>query len=84
MSCCTRRNDSSIRASVIFPAATSPSIIPAAFDPDGWVNVDSLRKDLDFYKSQGMVKGNITVDQVLDRSYVDWAVQQLGPAKKAD
>jgi NitT/TauT family transport system substrate-binding protein len=70
--------------STLHDPAVIASIIPAAFDPDGWVNVDSLRKDLDFYKSQGMVKGNITVDQVLDRSYVDWAVQQLGPAKKAD
>ena len=60
------------------------AIIPSAIDPDGWVNADSLAKDLDFYKAQGMVKGNITVDQVLDRSYVDWAVQQLGPTKKPD
>ena len=60
------------------------SIIPSAINPDGWVNADSLKKDLDFYKAQGMVKGNITVDQVLDRSYVDWAVQPLGPAAKAN
>lgn len=70
--------------STLHDHAVIASIIPAAIDPDGWVSVDSLRKDLDFYKAQGMVKGAITVDQVLDRSYVDWAVQQLGPAKKSD
>jgi len=60
------------------------SIIPSAIDPDGKVNADSLGKDLAFYKAQGMVKGDITVDRVLDMSYADWAVQQLGPAGKAN
>ncbi len=56
-------------------------LVPAAFDPDGWPNVESLRTDWAFYKAQGLIKGTISVDQVLDKSYVDWAVKELGPYK---
>jgi NitT/TauT family transport system substrate-binding protein len=74
--------DDIAKYSSLHDPALIASIIPSAINPDGWVNADSLEKDLDFYKAQGMVKGAVTVDQVLDRSYVDWAVQQLGAADK--
>jgi NitT/TauT family transport system substrate-binding protein len=47
--------------------------------PDGRVNIDSLKHDLAFYREHGYIKGNVSVDQVVDYSFVDWAVKELGP-----
>ena len=53
-----------------------------AVDPDGRPNVVSLRKDLDFFKAEGDVTAReVTVDQILDTSFVDAAVSALGPYK---
>lgn len=51
-----------------------------AISPDGRPNDDSLRKDLAFFKAQGDVTdAKVTVDQLLDLSFVDAAVKELGP-----
>ncbi|MEO5787219.1 MAG: ABC transporter substrate-binding protein [Casimicrobiaceae bacterium] len=50
-------------------------------NPDGQVHVPSLKNDLAFYKEHGDVKGNITVEQVLDTSFAEAAVKDLGPYK---
>jgi NitT/TauT family transport system substrate-binding protein len=52
-------------------------------DPNGWVNVASLHKDWTFFKEQGQVKGRVKVEDVLDRSFVDAAIKELGPYKSA-
>ena len=62
---------------------TIRGMTPHGADPNGWVNVDSLKKDWEFFKADGQVKGSVTVDQVLDRSFVDAAVKELGPYKPA-
>src|SRR5579863_1333363 len=55
-----------------------------AVDPDGHVNEASLRNDLAFFKSVGEVTSReVTLDQLLDNSFVDAAVAALGPYKPA-
>jgi NitT/TauT family transport system substrate-binding protein len=49
--------------------------------PDGKVNVKSLEDDLSIYKKQGLIVGNATVGQIVDMSFADDAVKQLGPYK---
>jgi NitT/TauT family transport system substrate-binding protein len=56
---------------------------PNGNDPDGRVNVASLRKDLAFFKAQGLVTGNVTADAVHDGSFVDAAVKAIGKYKPA-
>jgi NitT/TauT family transport system substrate-binding protein len=51
-------------------------------DPDGNVNVESLKRDLEFFKAQGQVKGTTAVEQVLDRSFAEAAVKELGPYRR--
>jgi NitT/TauT family transport system substrate-binding protein len=51
-------------------------------DPDGKLSIDSLRKDLAFFKRTGDVKGNITVEQVIDTSIVTAAAKDLGQVGK--
>ena len=55
-----------------------------AISPDGRPNDASLRKDLAFFKAQGDVTdAGVSVDQLLDFSFVEAAVKALGPYKRA-
>ncbi|MDB5951481.1 MAG: transporter substrate-binding protein [Massilia sp.] len=55
------------------------SIVPHATNPDGRVNVASMKKDYAFFKEQGLLTSTATVDQVVDNSFVDAVVKELGP-----
>ena len=55
------------------------AITPNGNDPNGRLNVESLRKDLATFKEAGFVKGTITVDRVIDESFAAEAVKTLGP-----
>jgi len=55
-------------------------IVPSSADPDGRVNLETLRNDLAFYREQGFVKDDkIGVEDVYDGSFVAAAVKALGP-----
>lgn len=51
-------------------------------DPNGELNVASLKDAWQFFKDSGQIDGSITVDQVVDTSFAKWAAQSLGPYKK--
>ncbi|WP_241673143.1 ABC transporter substrate-binding protein [Lacisediminimonas profundi] len=55
---------------------------PNGNNPDGRVNEASMKKDLQFYKDQGFLEGAITVEQVVDHSFVNAALKELGPYKR--
>jgi NitT/TauT family transport system substrate-binding protein len=61
------------------------AITPQGTNPDGRVHEASLKNDLAFFKEEGQVKGNVSVEQVLDTRFVEAALKELGPyvAKKA-
>jgi NitT/TauT family transport system substrate-binding protein len=63
-------------------AAIYKAITPTGMNPDGKVNVQSLADDLAFYQEQGLITGDIKAEQVVDNTFVDAAVQELGPYKK--
>lgn len=56
-------------------------MVPNAIDPDGKLNDASLKKDFAFYKEQGYLEGTVTVEQVVDKSFVEAAVKAIGPHK---
>jgi NitT/TauT family transport system substrate-binding protein len=58
------------------------SILPHGLDPDGRVSVASLEHDMDFYRSQNLIVGAVTVAQVVDMSFVDAVLKEIGPYKK--
>jgi NitT/TauT family transport system substrate-binding protein len=66
-----------IKARAIYEA-----IKPTGMNPDGRVNKDSLAYDLAFYTEQGLIKGMIELDDVLDPSFVDTVVKELGPYRR--
>jgi NitT/TauT family transport system substrate-binding protein len=58
------------------------SITPAAIDPDGRMNLDGLRNDLKFFKELKLLQDpSMTVERIIDTSFVEQAVKELGPYK---
>jgi NitT/TauT family transport system substrate-binding protein len=64
-------------------AALYRKITPQGCNPDGRVHLPSLRNDLAFFVEHGDVKEKVGVEQVIDGSFVDWALKELGPYKPA-
>jgi NitT/TauT family transport system substrate-binding protein len=54
-------------------------IVPNACDPNGKVNAASLSKDLEFFREQNLIHGDVTTAQVIDNSFAEMAVRDLGP-----
>ena len=51
-------------------------------DPNGTLNVASLKEVWQFFKDAKQIDGSVTVDDVVDPSFAKWAAEQLGPYKK--
>ena len=60
------------------------AIIANACNPDGQVNADSLRKDFAFFTEQGLIKGPVAFQDIFDNSFIEAALRDLGPYKKAN
>ena len=58
-------------------------LVAPACDPDGKLQVTSLREDLEFFKRAGDIQGNVALEQALDTSFAEQAVRELGPYKRA-
>lgn len=54
------------------------AITPQGCNPDGHVHVPSLKNDLQFFLQQAQIQGTVTVEQILDMSFADAAVKDLG------
>ena len=59
-------------------------IAPSGLNPDGKNNLDSLRADLEFFRMTGDLEGNVRIEDVVDNSFAEAVVKELGPyVKKA-
>jgi hypothetical protein len=47
-------------------------------DPNGSVNVESLRETQRWYLGRGELTGEVDFDRVVDPSFVDYALTRLG------
>jgi NitT/TauT family transport system substrate-binding protein len=65
--------------SLIKDPAIHRAIAAIACDPDGRVNVDSLKEDLDIFRKEGLIEGKVTIEQALDTSFAEAAAKELGP-----
>jgi NitT/TauT family transport system substrate-binding protein len=52
-------------------------------DPNGEVNLASMKKDWEFLKSKGLIDKATTPEDIVDMSYVQAAVKKLGPYNKS-
>lgn len=62
-------------------AAIYDKVAPVGLDPDGMVNVSSLKQDAKWFHQKGYVKKLPDVDKIVDLSYAKKAVKVLGPYK---
>jgi hypothetical protein len=56
-------------------------VVANGCNPNGAANRASLATDLAFYRAQGLITGDATVDQLVDHSFVEAALAKLGPYK---
>ena len=68
---------SNIKDPAVYRAMTSHAV-----DPNGTVDMESLKKDWQFFKDTGQIDGKLGVDDVMDLSFVIAAVASLGPYKR--
>ena len=52
-------------------------------NPDGHLNIDSLRDDLESFSRDGAVEGRVELAKAVDLSFVEAALRQLGPWRKS-
>jgi NitT/TauT family transport system substrate-binding protein len=56
---------------------------PFAVNPDGLVNVSTLKNDLEFFRQRKyLVKDRVDIEKVVDYSFAHAALQRLGPYRK--
>jgi NitT/TauT family transport system substrate-binding protein len=71
-----------ISALTTAPEALIRRTTPTVIDPNGRLNLASMRADLAFYKSQGFIEGgDISVDRVVDTSLSPEATKIIGVAR---
>jgi NitT/TauT family transport system substrate-binding protein len=51
----------------------------AGLDPNGRIARQSLQLDVDYFRQKGYYTGPVTLDDLMDTSFAEYAVQQLGP-----
>ena len=64
-------------------ASVYRAIVPNGLDPNGRLNVASMREDEEFFRSLGLIQGTVRVEDVIDESYVNDALKKLGRYKRA-
>jgi NitT/TauT family transport system substrate-binding protein len=47
-------------------------------DPDGAVNLDGMKADMQWFLSKGFLKEPVDVTKVVDASFVEFALKELG------
>jgi NitT/TauT family transport system substrate-binding protein len=55
------------------------AVTPTGMNPDGRVNKQSLAYDYAFYGEQGLIKRPINLDEVVDGTFVESVLEELGP-----
>jgi NitT/TauT family transport system substrate-binding protein len=51
----------------------------AGLDPDGRISRTSLDWDMDYFRQMGYYTGPVTLNDLIDTSFAEYAAQQLGP-----
>lgn len=57
------------------------TMVPSGLNPNGRVNMESLRHDLQTFKDVGFIQGAVTIEGSVDTSIVEAALRQLPPYK---
>jgi len=61
--------------------ALSAKVIPTGLDPDGKLNVQSMKDDQQYYLDHKTLQAPVDIDKLIDTSFAEAAVKTLGPYK---
>jgi NitT/TauT family transport system substrate-binding protein len=67
-----------VEAGLVKDADLYRTIIANPCDPNGAINVESLKEDLNIFRGEGLIEKPVTVEQTLDLSFVRDALGELG------
>lgn len=59
------------------------SFILAFCDPNGELHMESLQEDIAIFQKLKLLEKPVDINRVVDRTYLDWALKELGPYKPA-
>ena len=59
------------------------SFILAYCDPNGELHMESLQEDIAIFQKLKLLEKPVDINKVVDRTYLDWALKELGPYKRA-
>ncbi len=54
------------------------TMVPAGINPNGWINLDSMEFDQQWFLDRGTVERPVDLRQLVDHQYVEYALRQLG------
>ena len=60
------------------------AITAANIDPDGKLGIESLKEDLAIFTKEGLIEGKVDINKVIDTSFAQAAVKELGPYKRGE
>jgi NitT/TauT family transport system substrate-binding protein len=66
------------RTTAVKNAALFEQMVPPGLNPDGYVNMRTFAADVDWWADHGYVQARIDPAQVVDNSFVDYAIARLG------
>lgn len=69
--------------SMIHDPAIYHAVTPNGVDPNGKLNLRSMRDDLAFYKAQNLIEGNVDIDMAVDGGFLTDAIKSLPAYTKA-
>lgn len=59
--------------------AVFAKMTPAGLDPNGKLDVPAMQEDINYYQESGQLKAAVDLKSLVDTSFQEYAVQQLGP-----
>lgn len=63
---------------VVKDSRTLATMLRPGFNPDGRVNIASLKADVRAHLAAGALRANLDVDRLVDPTFAEWAAKQLG------
>lgn len=66
------------RSTGVNDRALIEQMAPTAFNPDGYVQTQTLADDIEWWVARGYARTRVDVAQVVDNSFVDYAIARLG------
>jgi NitT/TauT family transport system substrate-binding protein len=72
-----------VEYSLVKDPAVHRSFVQSAINPDGRLDLPSMREDLRVFREAGLIEGKVEVEQAVDMSFLDAVLMELGLYRRA-